>query len=109
MLKCIINWFSKRNNKKEVENNVNAVLVQNQITGLAFGDVVDYTIATKWENSTSLYAKFHQTRFTKFHYTAAEMLAVEVIAKQWDKTSQAGVEKSIQEVTTTTKTNISGF
>lgn len=93
----------KAPNKMEVENAVNKVLIENQVSGLAFGDVIDYTIATKWENSDSLYSMFHQTKFTKFHYTTAEMLAAAVIAKQWDKTSEAGVEKSIQALKATPK------
>lgn len=94
----------KAQNKLEVENAVNKVLVENQITGLVFSDVIDYTIATKWENSNSLYAMFQQTKFTKFHYTTAAMNAAAVLAKQWDKESQAGTEKSIQQITATPKT-----
>ena len=33
----------KAPNKMEVENAVNKVLIENQVSGLAFGDVIDYT------------------------------------------------------------------
>ena len=88
----------KAPNKVEVENSVNEVLVKNQITGLTFGDVIDYEIATKWENNNKLYDALHQTKFSKFFYTEDDMLSQDLIAKQWNSASASTVYKDIQAV-----------
>jgi hypothetical protein len=98
----------KAGNKQEVENAVMKVIIENQITGIVFGDVIDYTIATKWQNNNALYAKLHQTMVTKFHYTDSAMNDVANLAKQWSKSNAKDengvwIEKSIQEVTATPK------
>ena len=87
--------------KGSIKNAVEKILVENGVTGLEFGQVIDYSIATKWEDLNPLFAKLKRTFISKFFYSTQEMNAVEVIAKQWDKTG--GVEKTIQALTTTPK------
>lgn len=82
--------------KEEVENAVNAVLVRNDITGLTFADVVDYSIVAKIEDFNPLFGQLHRTMYNKFFYTEADMATATAIAKQWDKTGTA--EKKIQEL-----------
>lgn len=92
-----------RTDKNELKNTVNKILVENGVSGLEFGQVIDYAIATKWEDLNPLFAKLKRTFISKFFYSTQEMNAVAVIAKQWDKTSAAGVQKVIQALTTTPK------
>lgn len=87
--------------KSSIKNAVDKILVENGVTGLEFAQVIDYSIATKWEDLNPLFAKLKRTFISKFFYSTQEMNAVEVIAKQWDKTGN--VAKAIQALTTTPK------
>ena len=89
--------------KASIENSVKNILVKNGVTGLEFSAAVDYSIATKWEDLNPLFAKLKRTFISKFFYTTQQMNDVLLIAKQWDKTSAAGVAKDIQAITTTPK------
>ena len=89
--------------KASIENSVKNILVKNGVTGLEFSAAVDYSIATKWEDLNPLFAKLKRTFISKFFYTTQQMNDVLLIAKQWDKTSAAGVTKDIQAITTTPK------
>lgn len=88
-------------NQASIKNEVDKILVENGITGLEFGQTIDYSIATKWEDLNPLFAKLKKTFISKFFYSTQEMNAAALIAKQWDKTSQ--VEKTIQALTATPK------
>lgn len=87
--------------KQEVENAVNGILVKNEISGLSFEDVVDYSIVTGWENLNQLFGQLSKTFYTKFFYTDDEMATADALAKQWDKTSV--YDKTIQEIAATGK------
>ena len=68
-------------NKGEVANAVNEVLVKNAITGYTFADVVDFAVVTGWEKLNPILESLHQTLFTKFFYTEADMDVAAAIAK----------------------------
>jgi YHS domain-containing protein len=89
--------------KTSIKNAVEKILVENGVTGLTFGETIDYAIATKWEDLNPLFAKLKKTFISKFFYSTQEMNAAELIAKQWSKTLGAGVQKDIQSVTSTPK------
>lgn len=93
--------FGKAGDKASIKNAVEQVLVKNGVTGLEFGQTIDYVIATKWEDLNPLLAKMKKTFVSKFFYSTDAMNAVGMIAKQWDKAG--GVEKTIQALTTTPK------
>lgn len=96
-------FTAKKDDRKTIEDSVNKILVENGVSGLEFSAAVDYSIATKWEDLNPLLAKLKRTFLSKFFYSTDAMNAVAVIAKQWDKTSAAGVEKTIQAITSTPK------
>ena len=96
-------FTAKKDDRKAVENAVNDILVKNGVSGLEFSQAVDYSISTKWEDLNPLLAKLKRTFLSKFFYSTDAMNAVALIAKQWDKTSAAGVEKDIQAITSTPK------
>lgn len=87
--------------KEEIENAVNKILVKNDISGLTFEDVVDYTVVENWGDLNPIFAQLHKTFYTKFFYTEEELKTATLIAKQWDKTGEA--EKAIQKIVTTGK------
>lgn len=95
--------ITSRTDKTEIKNSVEKILVANGVTGLEFGQTIDYLITTKWEDLNPLFAKLKRTFISKFFYSTQLMNAVAVIAKQWGKASAAGVEKTIQAITSTPK------
>lgn len=96
-------FTARKDDRKSIEDSVNKILVENGVSGLEFSQAVDYSIATKWEDLNPLLAKLKRTFLSKFFYSTDAMNAVAVIAKQWDKTSAAGVQKTIQAITSTPK------
>lgn len=87
----------------DVERRVNDILVRNDVSGLAFADVVDYSIQDKWEDLNPLFSKFHRTPISKFHYTNADLYTVEVFAKGWKKTNAQTQDKVRQEIVALTR------
>lgn len=104
----LANVILKNGNKKDLEDKVNAYLVANDVTGLTFADVIDYTISTKWEDLNPLFAQLHKTPFGTFHYTEQDYrTAKAVLAKQWGSADRA--EKVIQQVNTEGKSITTKF
>lgn len=83
--------------KEDVHDAVERVLTKNGITGLTFGDVIDYAIADNWGDFDPLFSQFYKTPVTKFFYTEQTLKDAAVLAKQWKKGSTT--EKAIQELT----------
>ena len=94
---------ARTTDRDAIRNSVQAILVENGVSGLTFEKTVDYTIASKWEDLNPLLAKLKRTFISKFFYTTDTINAVAVIAKRWDKASAAGVEKKLQEIATLNK------
>ncbi len=94
----------KNADEKSVRNAVDEVLVRNSITGLAFADVIDFAIVTKWQDLNPLFAQLHQSFYNKFFYSEQEMTTAAILAKQWDKVNASNVEKTIQQLTVNGKT-----
>lgn len=92
----------RANGKQEVENAVNAVLVKNDISGLTFGEVIDYAIVENWGDYNPLFKQLHKTFFTKFFYSEEDVKTATLLAKQWDKTGETA--KKIQEIAVVGKT-----
>lgn len=91
--------YSTKNN---LEANVNAVLVENGITGLTFSEVIDFSIVDKWGSSNRLFDQLKKVPFTKFFYTEQDLKDAKVLAKGWQKTNEG--EKAVQDLTVTGKT-----
>lgn len=90
-------------NKSEVENRVNGILMENGISGLSFNDVIDFAVVENWGDYNPLFSKLYKTMYTKFFYnTDALMTAKGILAKQWGNPLVA--EKVIQSLSVTGKT-----
>lgn len=87
--------------REDIRNQVEKVLKRNDITGLEYNAIVDYTIELKVEELNPLWNAFHRTMFNKFYYSQADLTNASHIAKQWDKTSE--LEKKIQQLSVTAK------
>lgn len=88
--------------KEDVQDAVERVLTKNGITGLEFGEVVDYAISDAWGNSNDLFAQLYKTPTTKFFYTEQTLKDKAILAKQWKKGN--ATDKAIQELTVKGKT-----
>lgn len=86
----------------EVKDRVMRVAVENDITGLTFGEIISYTIADKFGSQNEFFDKLRQVPFTKFFYTEADMATAGAIAKQWDKESEQA--KAVQSLEVEGKT-----
>ena len=91
--------YSTKNN---LEANVNAVLVENGITGLTFSEVIDFSVVDKWGSSNRLFDQLKKVPFTKFFYTQQDLTDAKVLAKGWQKSNEG--EKAVQDLTVTGKT-----
>jgi len=95
-------------NKDAVEDNVNAILRENGISGFSFNDVIDYTIVEKWGDYHPLYKQLYKTMYTKFFYNTDTISAAKgILAKQWGSAEVA--EKVIQSLSVTGKQIITAY
>lgn len=97
MLK-VANAFVHSTSKKDAEKNVMSVLVENDITGISFGDVVDYALAIKQEDNDALYAELYQSPYSKFYVADLDPETATSIAKQWPGLGDGVTEKDVQEL-----------
>lgn len=91
-------------NRDDVEKVVNEVLVKNDISGLTFGDVIDYAIVDNWGDMNPLFAKLKKSFFNKFFYNEDDLQTAGILAKQWDSANAENIEKTIQSLTLEGKT-----
>lgn len=94
----------RSNGKEAIQNNVEKVLKRNDITGLEFNAIVDYTVELKVEDLNPLWRQFHRTMFNKFFYAEGDLKQAAQIAHQWDKVNEGDIEKKIQSLEITPKT-----
>ncbi len=105
--KAILSFHGEKG--EALRNQVEAICVKNGISGLTFGELIDYTIVDKFGKEDRLYNMLHQTRVSRFFYSENDMSTAAAIAKQWDKTSAAGVQKDIQQLDVTPKTILTDY
>lgn len=90
--------------KYDLKQRIDDVLLKNDVTGLTFAEVVDYTIQDNWENLNPLFSKFHKTPISRFHFTNADIYTADVFAKGWSKSMAKDYEKKEQELVVLSKT-----
>lgn len=101
----IVSAIFRSRDKINVQDNIEAVLVKNGITGLSFDGLTDYVITWKVADLNPLFAKLHPTMFTKFFYGEIDIKNAAQAAAQWDRTlaNNSGAEKVIQQLTASAK------
>ena len=101
----IVSAIFRSRDKINVQDNIEAVLVKNSITGLSFDGLTDYVITWKVADLNSLFAKLHPTMFTKFFYGEIDIKDAAQAAAQWDRTlvNNSSVEKLVQQLTASAK------
>ncbi len=94
--KEVANAIANCKNREEVRNSVGAILKRNDISGLSYGVIIDYSLNLKIDNDELMYDALHKTRFTKFLYAEVDRTVAAQVAKQWDKASNQ--DKAIQQL-----------
>ncbi len=104
----IVNCFGNdARNRNEVVARITNVLnahgvpvrkTKNDISGITFQEAVDYAIQFKQDDADELFDMLAQTKFGKFYYVDIDETKPAQIAKQWNKASDAGVTKDLQEL-----------
>lgn len=111
--KEIRNAFATCRNKSEVlraidevcaKNGVQVRKTRNDVSGLTYGDILDYAIQIKQDDADELFDMTTKTRVTKIFYAELDGTKPAEIAHQWDKSAQAGVTKDLQSLAVNGKT-----
>lgn len=107
VVNSILASMLRSGNREDAVRNAERVAVENGITGMTFGEIVDYAIADKWGDDNELFAALNNQPFTKFFYTVQELVSAGVISEDvaahgWSKASNA--DKKKQNLTVTGKT-----
>lgn len=91
--------YFRANGKADGEKAVNDVLVKNEISGLTFNDVIDYTVVENWGDWSPLFKRLHKTMYSKFFYNDDTLKSEkDILAKEWTKTST--YDKVMQQIAT---------
>ena len=94
----IANAIIKANNDREAIENAMAVCKKNDITGITFQDVVDYTLNIKQEDNDELFNEIFQAVYNRFFVADLDPEDAAAIAKQWNGLGVEVTEKDIQEL-----------
>lgn len=78
------------------KNNGIAIRKKNDVTGLTFGEIIDYALQLKQENNDEIFDALYKTKRTKFFYGEIDPTNPNNIAKQWAKDSET--QKQEQEL-----------
>ena len=90
--------------ERDLQDNIEAVLKKNDITGLSYTGAIDYAIALKQEDNDELYAEMAQSPFGQFFVAELDPENASNIAKQWPGLGEHVTEKDIQELAVEGKT-----
>lgn len=99
---AILNFHGEKG--ELLREQVNGICKKNGISGLTFGELIDYDIVDKFGEEDRLFNMLHNTKISRFFYTENDMTTAAAIAKRWDKTSAANVEKDIEQIEAAPKT-----
>lgn len=71
---------------------------ENDLTGLSYQELVDYSLNIKQDDSDEVFDALHPTPFGTLFFGELSEKEADNIAKQWDKSAAAGVVKEIQKL-----------
>ena len=100
----IANAIMQASNDREAIENAMAVCKKNDITGITFQDVVDYTLQLKQEDNDELFDELFQAVYNRFFVGDLDPENAAEIAKQWNGLGIEVTEKDIQELAAEGKT-----
>lgn len=100
----IANAIMRASSDREAIENTMAVCKKNDITGITFQDVVDYTLNIKQEDNDELFAELFQAVYNRFFVADLDPEDAAAIAKQWNGLGVDVTEKDIQTLAAEGKT-----
>ncbi len=96
--KQVANAILRSRSHAEAMNALDGVIAKNDLTGITYQGLVDYTINIKQGDADEVFDALSVTPFTKWFYGELDEKNADQVAKQWDKTQQKGIEKDLQKL-----------
>lgn len=96
--KQVANAILRSRSHAEVFAALDGVIAKNDLTGLSYQGLVDYTLNIKQGDADEVFDALSVTPFTKWFYGELDESNAEQVAKQWDKSQQKGIEKDLQKL-----------
>lgn len=94
--KQVANAILRSRSHAETFAALDGVIAKNDLTGITYQGLVDYTLNIKQEDADEVFDALSVTPFTKWFYGELNESNAEQVAKQWDKTQQKGITKDLQ-------------
>lgn len=94
--KQVANAILRSRSHAEAFAALDGVIAKNDLTGITYQGLVDYTLNIKQEDADDVFDALSVTPFTKWFYGELDGDNAEQIAKQWDKSQQKGITKDLQ-------------
>ena len=94
----VANAILRSRSHAEAMNALDGVIAKNDLTGLSYQGLVDYTLNIKQGDADEVFDALSVTPFTKWFYGELDEKNADQVAKQWDKTQQKGIEKDLQKL-----------
>ena len=94
--KQVANAILRSHSHAETFAALDGVIAKNDLTGITYQGLVDYTLNIKQEDADEVFDALSVTPFTKWFYGEIDEKNAEQVAKQWDKTQQKGITKDLQ-------------
>ena len=82
----------------DIEAGVMKIAAENEITGLSFPAIMDYTIELKQEDNDPIYEELAKVPYTAFFAMEIDESEAAMIAKQWNGLGQDVTAKDIQQL-----------
>ena len=94
--KQVANAILRSRSHAEVFAALDGVIAKNDLTGITYQGLVDYTLNIKQGDADEVFDALSVTPFTKWFYGELDEKNAEQVAKQWDKSQQKGITKDLQ-------------
>lgn len=96
--KQVANAILRSRSHAEAMGALDGVIAKNDLTGITYQGLVDYTLNIKQEDADEVFDALSVTPFAKWFYGELDEKNAEQVAKQWDKSQQKGIEKDLQKL-----------
>lgn len=94
--KQVANAILRSRSHVEAMNALDGVIAKNDLTGITYQGLVDYTLNIKQGDADEVFDALSVTPFTKWFYGELDESNADQVAKQWDKSQQKGITKDLQ-------------
>lgn len=94
--KQVANAILRSRSRAEAFAAIDGVIAKNDLTGITYQELVDYTLNIKQEDADEVFDALYVTPFAKWFYGELDESNAEQVAKQWDKSQQKGITKDLQ-------------